>query len=62
MERMNNFRLFRCWSRDVVFFGTFLVENENEGGSAICIHRDLPEVAIVPHLVTCHGRDHLVNI
>ena len=32
-------------------------------GSAICIHRDLlPEEAIVTHLITCHGRDHLVNI
>ena len=31
-------------------------------GSAICIHRDLlPEDAIVTHVVTCQGRDHLVN-
>ena len=38
-------------------------ENENTGGSAICIHRDiLPEEAIVTHLITCQGRDHLVNI
>ena len=44
-------------------FGTFLPNNENAGGSAICIHRDLlPEEAIVTHLITCHGRDHLVNI
>ena len=44
-------------------FGTFLPDNENAGGSAICIHRDLlPEEAIVTHLITCHGRDHLVNI
>ena len=47
------FRLFR----------TFLSDNENAGGSAICIHRDLPpEEALVTHLITCHGRDHLVNI
>ena len=44
------------------FFGTFIPNNENAGGSAICIHTDLPEEAIVTHLVTCHGCDHLVNI
>ena len=45
------------------FFGTFILGNENAGGSAICIHRDLlPEEAIVTHLITCQGRDHLVNI
>ena len=45
------------------FFGTFILRNENAGGSAICIHRDLlPEEAIVTHLITCQGRDHLVNI
>ena len=44
-------------------FGAFLPDNENAGGSAICIHRDLPpEEALVTHLITCHGRDHLVNI
>ena len=62
MERMNIFRLFRCWLAISVFC-TFILDNENAGGSAICIHRDLlPEEAIVTHLVTCHGRDHLVNI
>ena len=46
-----------------VFFGTFTPENENAGASAISIHRDiLPEEAIVTHLVTCHDRDHFVNI
>ena len=44
-------------------FGTFTLDNENAGGSAICIHRDLlPEEALVTHSITCHGRDHLVNI
>ena len=43
--------------------GTLLPVNENAGGSAICIHRNLlPEDAIVTHVVTCQGRDHLVNI
>ena len=45
------------------FIVTFILDNENAGGSAISIHRDLLlEEAIVTHLVTCHGRDHLVNI
>ena len=45
------------------FFGTFLLDNENAGGSAICIRRDLPpEDSLVTHVITCHGRDHLVNI
>ena len=45
------------------FFGTFLLDSENAGGSAISIHRELlPEEALVTHLITCHGRDHLVNI
>ena len=38
------------------FFGTFIPVNENAGGSAICIHRDiLPQGAIVTHLITCQG-------
>ena len=45
------------------FFGAFIPGNVNAGGSAICIHRDLLlEEAIVTHLITCQGRDHLVNI
>ena len=42
------------------FWYLFFTENENVGGSAICIHRDiLPEEATVTHLITCQG---LVNI
>ena len=45
------------------FFGSFIPDHENAGGSAICIHIDLlPEEAIVTHLTTCQGRDHFVNI
>ena len=44
-------------------FGTFLPDNENAGGSAVCIHRNLlPDDVIVTHVVTCQGRDHLLNI
>ena len=44
-------------------FGAFPPDNENAGGSAICIHRELlPEEVIVTHSITCHRRDHLLNI
>ena len=44
-------------------FGTFLLDNKNAGGLAICIHKDLlPVEVIVTNLITCHGRDHLVSI
>ena len=44
-------------------FGTFFPENQNAIRSAVCIHKDLvPEEAIVTHLVTCQGRDHIVHI
>ena len=43
-------------------FGTIHLDSEYAGGSAICIHRDLLlEDAVVTHVVTCQGRDHLVN-
>ena len=45
------------------FCGTFIPGNENAGGSAICIHKDLlPEDALVTHMITCQGRDHIVNV
>ena len=45
------------------FFRTFFPKIENAGGWAICMHKDiLPEEAIVTHLITCRGRDHIVNI
>ena len=45
------------------FLGTFIPENENAGGSAICTHTDLlPEGAIVSHVITGQGLDHFVNI
>ena len=44
-------------------FGTFIPGNENAGGSAICNHKDLlPEDAIVTHLITCQGGDHIENV
>ena len=45
------------------FFATFIPGDENAGGSAICIHKDLlPEDAVVTHMITCQGRDHIVNV
>ena len=45
------------------FLGAFFPGNENARGSAICSHKDiLPEEAIVTHLTTCQGRDHVVHI
>ena len=44
-------------------FSTFLPDNVNAGGSAICIHRDLlREEATVSLVITFQGRDHFVNI
>ena len=61
-ERMSISKLFRCWLRDLGFFVTFFPGNENAGGSAICIHKELlPEDAIVTHMITCQGRDHVVS-
>ena len=44
-------------------FGTFIPNNANAGGSAVCIQKDLlPYDAIQKHVVTCQGRDRIVNI
>ena len=43
--------------------GTFIPNNLNASGTAICIRKNLlPEGAIISHTVTCQGRDHIVNI
>ena len=45
------------------FFCIFIPGNEDAGGSAICIHKDLlPEDAIVTQMITCQGCDHIVNV
>ena len=41
-------------------YGTLIPGNENVRGSAMCIHRDvLPDDAVVTHVITCQGRDHI---
>ena len=43
-------------------FGTLIPNNESAGGSAIFIHENLlPDGAIVTHVTTCQGRDHIVT-
>ena len=62
MGRMSSCRLFRCWSRN----SGYLVrsyQTMSAGGSATCIHKNLlPDGAIVTHVITCQGRDHIVTI
>ena len=44
-------------------YDTLKPGNANAGGSARCIHKDLlPGDALVTHVVTCKGRDHVVNV
>ena len=44
-------------------FGTFIPNNVNASGSAIVIHKNLlPDGAIVTHVTTCQGRDHIVTV
>ena len=51
------------WAPRFRLFGTFIPNNENAERSAFCIHKDLLlEGAIVSHVITCQGRDHIVNI
>ena len=53
----------QVWALRFKLFGTFILGNENAGGSVICIHKDLlAEDAIVTHMITCQGRDHVVNV
>ena len=43
-------------------FGTFTLNSVHAGGSAIFIHKNLlPDGAIVNHVTTCQGRDHVVT-
>ena len=61
--QMNFSRLLRCGLRDSVYLVRFLPGNANAGGSAICFHKDLlSDDAIVTHVITCQGRDHIVNV
>ena len=54
---------FQVWAPRFKFFGTFILGNEKAGGSAMCIHKDLLlDDAIVTHVITCQGRDRIVNV
>ena len=44
-------------------FGTFTLNNVNAGGSAIFLRNNLlSDAAIVTHVTTCQGRDHIVTV
>ena len=63
MGNMNFYKPFRYWPPHFRVYGTFIPNNLNAGRSAICIHENLlPEGAIVAHVVTCQGRDHIVTM
>ena len=58
MGKTNSSRLFRL-APSFQFFDTFIPDNDNAGGTGICIHKDLlPDDATGTHIVTCQGRDH----
>ena len=53
----------QVWAHRFWLCGTFIPGNANAGGSATCIHEDLlPDDAVVTHVTTCQGRDHIVNV
>ena len=46
----------QVWAPRFRLFGTFILGNENAGGGRLF------EDAVVTHVITCLGRDHVVNI
>ena len=54
IARTSFFKLSRYWLRDFDYLGTLLPDNENAGGSAICIQKDL-----VPDEGYCDTFDYL---
>ena len=63
MKRTNFVMLFKCSHHVANSLVRLYQTMQNAGGSAICIHKDLlPDDAVVTHVVTCQGRDHIVNV
>ena len=53
----------QVWAPRFTLFGAFIPGNANAGGSAICMHKDLlSDDAVVTHVITCQGRDHILNV
>ena len=53
----------QVWAPRFSLYGTFLPGKLNTGGSAMCIHKDLlPDGAVLTHVITCQGGDHIVNV
>ena len=63
-EGLNFFMLFKYLATTFpTLWYVYIPDNANASGSAICIHKDLlPDDAVVTHVVTCQGRDHVVNV
>ena len=64
MGRMIFYQAIQVLAPQFRLFGTFVPNSLNAGGSAVCIiHKNLLlDGAIVTHVVTCQGRDHIVTI
>ena len=63
MGRTNFFGLFKCSHHVSNSLVRLHQTMQTQGCSAICIHKDLfPDDAVVTHVVTCQGRDHIVNV
>ena len=63
MEKTNSSRPFRFLRPGFSSLELSFKINQNTGGSASCIHKDvLPDETTVTHIVTCPGRDHIVSI
>ena len=54
---------FQVWAPRFRLYGTFIPGNAKAGGSAICTRKDLlSDDANVTYVITCQGRDHIVNV
>ena len=63
MERTSFFTLFKCSHRVSSSLVRLYPTMQTQVVQAICIHEVLlPDDAVVTHLVTCQGRDHIVNV
>ena len=59
-EREQKWKMLKNTGENTQLFQIF---NLNAGGSAICIHKKLfLDGAVISHVITCQGRDHIVSI
>ena len=60
--RKNSSRLFKCGPRDSDFLVHAFLAMRMQGDQLYASIGLLPEGAIVTHVITCQGRDHIVNV